>query len=48
MVTEEEVEVCTLCGRLFSLDVLIWSGQAGAFLCPDCFAEEEGCGCEDV
>jgi len=46
-VQEHAKEACPMCGRRFPERELIWSGRARAWLCPDCLAEEEACGCEE-
>jgi len=45
--SEEKLETCTLCGRLFLPGKLVWSDRLQAFVCPDCLVEEESCGCGD-
>lgn len=44
---QEQQEGCSLCGRVLFVGEFVWSGRQQAFVCPDCLAEEESCGCED-
>lgn len=39
-------EVCDVCGRPPAAD-LVSSETAHEFLCEECWAEEESCGCTD-
>ena len=47
IVSKEKQEACALCGQLFVSGELVWSGRRQAFVCLDCLAEEESCGCGD-
>ena len=42
----EEMQPCEGCGRDFSASTLAW-GQGEGWLCRDCLAESNSCGCED-
>lgn len=42
----EETQPCEGCGRAFPARVLVWE-QGEGWLCRDCLAESNSCGCED-
>ncbi len=45
---DSEKAFCSLCRRLFVIDELVWSSKQQGVVCPDCLAENQSCGCEDV
>ncbi len=38
---------CDCCGRPVAVARLSWLGGEDGWLCPDCRAERESCGCSD-
>lgn len=38
---------CDLCGRSVKLTMLELISSTRQYLCPDCLAHEQSCGCED-